>query len=330
VSLIFLADRFRLLLFDYKKMEWTYTAYTIADYCITLGLALVTIAGVFATFFSSKKGQEFVFERLIGVNPTKTHENANNNRIDFSPKQTSDQVKNKSLFYVGILCCLLGGMTLCITAILMFQGCFLTSVRLLPDDDCPEYPVDCFIFGKSHLSPISNSLSFVCARSSKAEMNRNISDVTAWCYGWIIKQQTTKSILDQLGIAIALIGFYTTMLAVVVYLGKSKKTIVLSILYIIICAALIVVLLVLKWSFAPLTYAILSLGILLGIFGIVLYFAIPIQIDPNNNNNTNIESFQSTENPNHVAFCSNDSQLKLVDSKEQSSHYHHTKISPQS
>lgn len=129
-------------------------------------------------------------------------------------------------------------MILSITVVLMFQGSFLTSTRVLSDDDCPEYPVECFIFEKKYFSPISNQ-----------------SDATAWCYGWIIRFQTTKSILDQLDISIALIGFFTTMLATIVYLGISL--------------ILIIVLIYFQWSFVPLTYAILCLGILLGVFGIV-------------------------------------------------------------
>lgn len=136
--------------------------------------------------------------------------------------------------------------------------------------------MDCFVFGQSALVPKTNNVSFVCERLEKARFpNNNVSDVTAWCYGWIIRLQTTKSVLDQLGVAIALIGFFTTMLAVIVYLGKCKKAVVLSIVFISSCGGVIIVLLVFKWSFAPLTYAILSLGMGLGIFGLVLFCILP-------------------------------------------------------
>jgi len=90
----------------------------------------------------------------------------------------------------------------------MFQGSFLTSTRVLSDDDCPEYLVECFIFEKKYFSPISNHPSFVCKYSLKVELNSNQSNATAWCYGWIIRFQTTKSILDQLGISIAFDRFF--------------------------------------------------------------------------------------------------------------------------
>ena len=271
-------------------MEWTYLTYTIADYGISFLLVLIPIIGVFATFFSSKKGQEFVIERVIGVNPTKAHDDYNdhyarqhkleNHSLDnggyhSESKQKYVQVKQRSIFYIGIISCLLGGMILSITAVLIFQGCFLSNVRLLPGDDCPENPMDCFIFGQSSFAPISNNVSFLCERLQKAEFSTNISDATAWCYGWLLRLQTTKSVLDQLGVAIALIGFFTTMLAVIVYLGKCKKTIILSVIFISSCDSLIIALLILKWSFAPLTYAILALGIGLGIFGLVLFFILP-------------------------------------------------------
>ncbi|UJR19513.1 hypothetical protein I4U23_022643 [Adineta vaga] len=262
-------------------MEWTYISYTIANYGITFGLVLMTIIGVFATYFSSKKGQEFVIERVIGINPAKAHDTYNDqdmknlsletNKHEFQSNQILFHIKQRSIFYIGIFCCLLGGMTLSITAVLMFQGCFLTDVRLIPGDNCPEYPMDCFVFAGNNFVPITHNATFLCQHMERAQFPNNISDVTAWCYAWIIRFQSTKSILDQLGIAIALVGFFTTMLAVIVYLGKSKKTVVLSILYISSCSGLIIILLIFKWSFAPLTYAILSLGITLGIFGLVLF-----------------------------------------------------------
>ncbi|UJR06973.1 hypothetical protein I4U23_011261 [Adineta vaga] len=271
-------------------MEWTYTTYTVANYGITIALVLSCIIGVFATFFSSKKGQEFVIERVIGVNPTKAHDDYNehdsqqqNGKNLFSdpdeynsaPKPWLTQVKQKSVFYIGIFCCLLGGLILSITAVLMFQGCVLTDVRVLPDDDCPEYPMGCFVFTGSAFTPITQNATFLCESLSKAQFPVNITDATAWCYAWIIRYQSTKSVLDQLGVAIALIGFFTTMLAVVVYLGKCKKTIALSIVYIVASITMMIVLLVLKISFAPLTYAIFALGAALGVFGLVLFCILP-------------------------------------------------------
>jgi hypothetical protein len=271
-------------------MEWTYATYTIANYGISFGLVLFAIIGVFATFLSSKKGQEFVTERVIGVSPTKAHDDyddhdarqhtandlsSDGNGHHSESKQYSLHMKQRSIKYIGIFCCLLGGLTLSITGVLMFQGCFLTSTRLLPGDDCPENSMDCFIFKQSDLVPITNNVSFLCEPLEKAQFPNNVSDGTAWCFGWIIRLQTTKSVLDQLGVAIALIGFFTTMLAVIVYLGKSNKTIILSVVFISTCTGVIIVLLVFKWSFAPLTYAILSLGIGLGVFGLVLFCILP-------------------------------------------------------
>lgn len=271
-------------------MEWTYAAYTVANYGISFGLIVGAVIGLFATFFNSKKGQEFVIERIIGVNPTKAHddydhhdpqqENIQNqplgmNRNGLESKQKPVDIKQRSLRYISIFCCLLGGMILSITAVLIFQGCFLMSARLVPDDDCPEFPTDCFVFDSTGLTPITNKVSFVCNRFEKAQFPTNISGATAWCFGWIIRLQSTKSVLDQLGVAIALIGFFTTMLAVIVYLGKCKKTIVLSIIFISSCGGMIIVLLAFKWSFAPLTYSILFLGVALGIFGIIIFYILP-------------------------------------------------------
>ena len=266
-------------------MEWTYPAYTAANYGISLALVLAAIIGVFVTFFTSKKGQEFILERVLGINPIKAHndyndqdarqQNGDNQSLDVSTQPQPVNVDQRAILYIGICCCLLGGMTLAITAVLIFQGCFLMSARVMPDDDCPEHKTDCFIFPPNGLAPVSDSVSFVCERFQTAQFPTNISGATATCFAWILRTQSTKTVLDQLGVAIALIGFFTTMVAVIVYLGRCKKAIVLSIIFISSSSGIIIVLLAFKWSFAPLTYAILSLGVGLGIFGLILSYILP-------------------------------------------------------
>ncbi|CAF1239574.1 unnamed protein product [Adineta ricciae] len=253
-------------------MEWTYMSYTVANYGITFGLVLITILGVFVTYFSSRKGREFVIEKVIGINPEKAHDTYDDqNSKSLSLDTNENQFKQRSTFYIGIFCCLLGGMILSITAVLMFQGCFLIDIRLVPGDNCPKYTMDCFVFEGSSFVPIAHNATFVCQYMNKAEFPADISDATAWCYAWVIRYQSVASVLDQIGIAIALIGFFTTILAIIVYLGKSIKTIIVSMIIISSCCALILLLLFFKWSFAPLTYAILSLGITLGVFGLLLF-----------------------------------------------------------
>lgn len=72
---------------------------------------------------------------------------------------------------IAFLFCLLGIMTLSITEILLFQGCILANERVFPDDDCPEFEMDCFIFNDttSLSSPINDSVSFHCFPNNKTQ-----------------------------------------------------------------------------------------------------------------------------------------------------------------
>jgi hypothetical protein len=102
-----------------------------------------------------------------------------------------------------------------------------------------------------------------------------MTDTTAQCFGWIILEQTTKNVLDQLGVCTGLISLFTTLLAALIYLGRCIKTIVLSLLAILCCIGALIPLVVFKVSYAPLTYAVLGLGAALGVFGIFLFCILP-------------------------------------------------------
>jgi len=135
--------------------------------------------------------------------------------------------------------------------------------------------MDCFIFNDSTANPITEKMNFHCDPLNKTQFPLNMTNGIAWCYGWIFRFQTIEDVLDQLGVCTGLIGFFTTLLAVIFYLGRSIKTLLLSGIFIITCVIWFVSLPILKWSFAPLTYAVLGLGISLGIFGVILYCLSP-------------------------------------------------------
>jgi hypothetical protein len=304
-------------------MEWTYSLYTGVIYGISIGLCVFVFIGVCGTFFSSKKGREFVIDRVIGVDPNKVEDEDdatdadkknqkdtdNNNQKDVEKDNQKDGDKDtekdaaennvkeklsktdkKSVLVITTLFCFLAALTLSITAVLIFEGCFLASTRLLPNDNCPDYPMDCFVFPNATAhDPISDSATFHCDPSNTTQFPSNMSDATAWCFGWIIRLQTTKDILDQLGVCTGLIGLFTTLLAVVIYLGRSKKTLVLCSIFILCCIVAVILLVFYKWSFAPLTYAVLFLGMSLGSFGLLLFCIIPKHEKQKNSGQTSVD-----------------------------------------
>ncbi|UJR29754.1 hypothetical protein I4U23_017302 [Adineta vaga] len=266
-------------------MGWTYPAYVGCNIGISVGLILIILLVVLIIFYNSELGQKFVNERIIGIDPPELEDD------EEIKKKMKEIFKDEKSFpwnilprrckctrsdWIGFLFCLLGTMTLSITAILIFQGCVLANARVIPDSDCPEYPMDCFIFNETGTSsPINETVSFYCLPSNKTQFPSNLQDATGWCYGWIIRLQSTKKILDQLGVCSGLIGLFTTILAIIIYLGRTIKNLVLCSLIILSCLVTIILLPVFKWSFAPISFAVLSLGIALGAFGIFLYLILP-------------------------------------------------------
>ena len=258
-------------------MEWTYTWYTVASYCIPIGVILIIMTVVFVAFYSSRKGKEFVQEKIVGVDLTKAEddEDADNGTEKDEVKTERCVSRERAIQILSFLLCSIGIGTLAITVVLLFQGCALANTRVVANDNCPEYPVDCFILNKTGNNPISDHVSFRCDPLNTTQFPSNMTDTTAQCFGWIILEQTTKNVLDQLGVCTGLISLFTTLLAALIYLGRCIKTIVLSLLAILCCVGALIPLVVFKVSYAPLTYAVLGLGTALGVFGIFLFCILP-------------------------------------------------------
>ncbi|UJR29756.1 hypothetical protein I4U23_017304 [Adineta vaga] len=266
-------------------MGWTHSYYIGCNIGISVGLIVILMIIVLSTFYSSNEGQRFVNEIIIGIDPPKLEDEKTKNAHSIIGCGDCKLSRNG---WIGLLFCLLGIMTLSITAILIFQGCILANARVIPDGDCPEFEMDCFIFnGTSSSSPINQSASFHCFPKNKTQFPSNLQDATGWCYGWIFRFQSTKSVLDQLGVCSGLIGLFTGILAIIVYLGRCIKTLILCPSLIICCVAACVLLPVFKWSFAPLSYSVLSLGIILGAFGVILYCISPEPEEQEENKQTN-------------------------------------------
>ena len=162
-----------------------------------------------------------------------------------------------------------------IAAILIFQGCFLLNTRLTPTDDCPDDPVDCFVFNGTSATPLSESPSFHCDPQNTTQFPLGLSNGVAHCFRWIFARQTTKKILDQLGVCTGLLGLFATLLAIVVYLGKSIKSLLISHLFLACIITAIVLLPYYKWSYTPLTYAVLCVCSGLVVFGLILFCILP-------------------------------------------------------
>ena len=271
-------------------MAWTYDNYSGANYGIIAALIVVIVVFILLIFCTSDRGKDFVTGRIIGVSPKDADDGDDDEEVERKkpedpPKQkaeqkTAENVKNNkvakptkfSTKVIGGYFCFLAMLTLSLTAVLVFQGCILGNVRITPDDPCPtEYPYDCFVFNGTSRDPLTQDPTFRCDPKNTTQFPAGLINGTALCFGWIIRLQTTDNVLNQLGVCTGLLGLFTAILALIAFLGKSFLTLILCVIFIVCCVVAIALLLAFKWSYSPLTYAVLLLGAALGIFGVVLF-----------------------------------------------------------
>ncbi|CAF4097921.1 unnamed protein product, partial [Rotaria magnacalcarata] len=87
-------------------------------------------------------------------------------------------------------------------------------------EQCPMYPMDCFIFPDTTIlsSPIA---SYPCQPGRIGNFS-NFNGSFAWCYGWIIAQQSSLNVLNQLGLCSGLIGLFAIIFAFTFHVGHRK------------------------------------------------------------------------------------------------------------
>ena len=255
-------------------MAITFSDYLLSILLIPLGMCVFIFLGMYLLTTRTEKGKEFVQERIIGIDTAK----ASNIRVqetnagdDSKGKRELTPVEQRAVKRIDYCLWILSASGLSIVSILLFQSCVLKNVRVYPNDECPEYSMDCFILRGNSFHPFSNDASFRCHPHNMTAFPSHMTHATAQCYGWIISKQTAQNILDQLGACSGLLGFFTTLVAVVTYLGKVTATRILSGIFILIGLAAIPLVTVFKVNYSLLSYAVFALSILLGLYGLMLY-----------------------------------------------------------
>ncbi|CAM4749756.1 unnamed protein product [Rotaria magnacalcarata] len=91
---------------------------------------------------------------------------------------------------------------------------------MMDGEQCPMYPMDCFIFPDTTIlsSPIA---SYPCQPGRIGNFS-NFNGSFAWCYGWIIAQQSSLNVLNQLGLCSGLIGLFAIIFAFTFHVGHRK------------------------------------------------------------------------------------------------------------
>ncbi|CAF3368360.1 unnamed protein product [Rotaria socialis] len=139
---------------------------------------------------------------------------------------------------------------------------------MMDDEPCPMYLMDCFIFPDTTIlsSPIA---SYPCQPGRVGNFS-NFNGSFAWCYGWIIGQQSSLNVLNQLGLCSGLIGLFAIIFAFTFHVGHRKVGLAVVLIIIVSILIAFIILAVLKLSLAFLTFATLFLCGLMCSFGLLL------------------------------------------------------------
>jgi hypothetical protein len=90
-------------------------------------------------------------------------------------------------------------------AILVFcDGCIITGVGILPNANCPSVgPLECTIWANPYFT-------IKCKPGEVANFTE-LEAFGGWCIGWIILEQSTSNILNQIGISTGLVTSYIVL-----------------------------------------------------------------------------------------------------------------------
>ena len=222
------------------KMNWTYGQYVGMNVGIGIGLVLITFLAVILTTWSLDV-KSFFIRVVIGIDLNdiddidgetteqhssrhSIHENNSshvveqNKHINVYDEKLKKNDKRLTCLSRSFVCMCAG--ILAIMPVLILDGCVLGSIGLSDGDNCPDDPMDCFVFDQYETN--SPSSSFQCMPGNLANFSATLPGGYSWCYGWIIKRQTTKRVLDQLGVCTGLMGLFATIFALFVYVSKKK------------------------------------------------------------------------------------------------------------
>ena len=158
------------------------------------------------------------------------------------------------------------------------QWLFLEAAAVNNNESCPENPMNCFVFADKKDPLPSSQLN--CSPGAIAQFH-TASDDVAWCYGWVIQRQTTRKVLDQIGICGGLIAYFATGFASIVYLSKYTRWIWFLVVILVIGIIIAMILFdVLKTSLSFLTYATLSLCCYSALCALLFSFSVGQLKDP--------------------------------------------------
>ena len=257
-------------------MNWTYRNYAAMNMGMSFSLFVVTW---FIVFFISwcTEVRLFIIRQIIGVELQEFRPliQKDSNRTDervqlfnVTLPKTSVRLRVSTVIFI-----IYSSLIIAFMPVLLFNGCVLDSRAFIQHGICPEHSMDCFLFAKNtDLSPIA---SFHCHPESRVNFSTTYPHSVIWCYSWILRDQTTKKVLDQIGICAGVTSVFATQFALIVYLSKYRRLFWLLLMILIAsCVMIFVSFALFKIALSSLTYVTFILWASNLIFGMFFSFLV--------------------------------------------------------
>ena len=238
--------------------------YSYVGIHVACGLVFLTVSILLLVLCYYRVSSVYIFfnERIFGITLTPNSDTEKTKTDRFLVAIANKPVKGRC--GCGNNCCLIfvGGFTLAMALMVLFEGCVLASASIKNGDQCPDDPVTCFVFDNtSHSGPVSD---FECVPGNTSIVSSNATGV--WCYGWIVRRNTVSRVINQIGICGGIIGVFGTLFAFM-YQAHAAVAIIILILAILMVIVMVILSTLQIVSFSILAYVVCANCIIIGLTG---------------------------------------------------------------
>ncbi|CAF1602441.1 unnamed protein product [Adineta ricciae] len=161
-------------------------------------------------------------------------------------------------------------MCLMLLMVILTDGCIFSMRLIYPNELCSDEFSYCYIF-QSRFSLYKVVDQFAC-QPSEPVISSNVSASHALCYGFILPNQTTIDVLNQLGICTGILSIVRTLYPCIYRLARHRIGTICLIFVILGILATEIILIILQFNISYVTLTLVSLILLLLTTIILIHF----------------------------------------------------------
>ncbi|CAF3450705.1 unnamed protein product [Rotaria sp. Silwood1] len=158
------------------------------------------------------------------------------------------------------------GMCLLVTILVFIEGCIFSTRHVYSTKACSDRMPNCYLF-KSRFTSFRPLYEFVC-EPDKPVIPSNMSASYAVCYGFVLPDQSTIDILNQLGVCTGILSLVESLYPLAYKFGRQKygRICVILLLSAMVITEIIILAMQLNISFMTIILLTLTEVLLISIF----------------------------------------------------------------